>query len=312
MSSARPSCAPTDEVNIPVVGRELADVCSRREGGMTARILLAIALSLAAAIAAAQASDPAEIAFWESVRDSKDPAELRAYVQRYPNGTFVFLAQRRLAALEGAPAGTRPQRAPAPAAVARQPHVLQPGDSWTYRLSYPRLRGQWGQAERAPVTHAVTLSSVEPGRVVDALALDGGTPVQYTHDSNSTLLAQGASIFSPYLLALGQLPPGRLRSITSTEPNCTRRFVCEAKARVAGSEPVQVPAGTFFATKVIIDQEWRGGSIAGPRMNGGRTLTVWYAPEIGRAVKYSSRITAGDQTPMDPNFDLELVSYQLK
>jgi len=118
---------------------------------MVARILLAIALSLAAASAVAQTNDPAEIAFWESVRDSKDPAELRAYLQRYPNGTFAFLAQRRLAALEGAPAAAQPQRAPAPAA-ARPPHILQPGDSWTYSLSYPRLRGQWGQAARAPVT----------------------------------------------------------------------------------------------------------------------------------------------------------------
>jgi hypothetical protein len=285
---------------------------------MVARILLAIALSLAAASAVAQGSDPAEITFWESVRDSKDPAELRAYLQRYPTGAFAFLAQRRLAALEGAPAAAQPapaaaqrQRAPAPA-VARPPHTLQPGDSWTYRLSYPRLRGQWGQAARAPVTQVVTLSSVAPGHVVDVLAVDGGTPMQSTHDSNPTLLAQGASVFSPYLLALGQLPPGRFRSITNTEPACAARFICETRGRVAGSEPVQVPAGTFFATKVIIDQEWRGGSVAAPRLTGGRTLTVWYAPEIGRAVKYSSRITVGDQTPMEPNFDLELVSYQLK
>ena len=273
---------------------------------MAARVLLAIALSLAAVTAAAQAGDPAEITFWESVRDSKDPAELRAYLQRYPNGTFAFLAQRRLATLEGAPAAAQPaaaqpQRASAPAA-ARPPHSLQPGDSWTYRLSYPRLRGQWGQTARAPVTQVITLSSVEPGRVVDVLAVDGGTPVKSTHDLNPTLLAQGASVFSPYLLALGQPPPGRFRSITNTEPACATRFICDAKGRVAGSESVQVPAGTFLATKVIIDQEWRGGSIAGPRLNGGRTLTVWYAPEIGRAVKYSSRITVGDRTPMDPNF----------
>lgn len=285
---------------------------------MAARILLAIALSLVAVTSAAQTSDPAEITFWESVRDSKDPAELRAYLQRYPNGTFAFLAQRRLAVLEGAPAAPRPapaaaqpQRAPTPA-VARPPHILQPGDSWTYRLSHPRLRGQWGQAAPAPVTHVVTLSSVEPGRAVDVLAVDGGAPVQFSHDSNPTLLAQGASVFSPYLLALGQLPAGRFRSITNTEPACERRFVCETRGRMAGSEPVQVPAGTMLATKVIIDQEWRGGTVAGARLNGGRTLTVWYAPEIGRAVKYSSRLTVGDQTPMDANFDLELVSYQLK
>jgi len=64
---------------------------------------------------------------------------------------------------------------------------------------------------------------------------------------------------------------------------------------------------------VIIDQEWRGGSVAGPRLNGGRTLTVWYAPEIGRAVKYSSRLTVGDLPAVDSDFDLRaVVGYQLK
>jgi hypothetical protein len=299
-------------VNIPVVGSELANVSSRREGGMVARVLLAIALSLAAVTAAAQAGDPAEITFWESVRDSKDPAELRAYLQRYPNGTFAFLAQRRLAALES---GSQPARSAAPAVVAAPQHQPQAGDSWTYQLSYPRLRGQWGQTPRTPATHVVTLSSIADGRVTDALSVDGATPVPITHATQPTLLVQGASIFSPYLLALGQPAPARMRSITIAEPSCIRVYVCEAKGRISGSETVQVPAGRFLATKVIVDQEWRGASIAGPaggRYNGGRTLTIWYAPEIGRAVKYSSRLTVGDMTPMDGNFDLELVSYQLK
>jgi hypothetical protein len=47
-------------------------------------------------------------------------------------------------------------------------------------------------------------------------------------------------------------------------------------------------------------------------MNGGRTLTIWYAPEVKRAVKFSSRPTVGDVPPVETNFDLELVSYQLK
>lgn len=48
-----------------------------------------------AAIATAQA-DQAEITFWNSVKDSKDPAELQAYLEAYPAGKFAPLAKIRL------------------------------------------------------------------------------------------------------------------------------------------------------------------------------------------------------------------------
>jgi len=58
-----------------------------------------------------------ELAFWETVKDSTDPAEFRAYLAAYPNGRFARLAQMRIKALTGeavpgsdeaAPAGTQP------------------------------------------------------------------------------------------------------------------------------------------------------------------------------------------------------------
>ncbi len=42
----------------------------------------------------------AELAFWESVKDSGNPKELQAYIDNYPNGRFATLAKLRLAALE--------------------------------------------------------------------------------------------------------------------------------------------------------------------------------------------------------------------
>lgn len=59
--------------------------------------------------AAASAPSPApggarsvEVAFWESVRDTKNPVELQAYLDQYPNGVFASLARTRLAALRSA------------------------------------------------------------------------------------------------------------------------------------------------------------------------------------------------------------------
>ena len=47
------------------------------------------------------ADDPAEfeLAFWEAMKDSKDPTEFEAYLEQYPSGAFAALAEARLQAL---------------------------------------------------------------------------------------------------------------------------------------------------------------------------------------------------------------------
>ena len=42
-----------------------------------------------------------ELAFWESIKDSENPAEFTAYLEKYPGGAFAVLAETRLRALEG-------------------------------------------------------------------------------------------------------------------------------------------------------------------------------------------------------------------
>ena len=73
-----------------------------------------------AASVAARGSSPVlaqqETVFWESVRESANPAELEAYLARWPNGVYAPLARTRVAALRPAAAvdppttsDTRPQ-----------------------------------------------------------------------------------------------------------------------------------------------------------------------------------------------------------
>jgi hypothetical protein len=38
--------------------------------------------------------------FWESIKDSKDPAEYEAYLKKYPDGTFADLAKAKIASLK--------------------------------------------------------------------------------------------------------------------------------------------------------------------------------------------------------------------
>lgn len=59
-----------------------------------------------------------ERTFWESVKDSKEPGELRAYLDKFPSGLFATLAQSRLKALQAAAPSTA--SAPTDRASARQ------------------------------------------------------------------------------------------------------------------------------------------------------------------------------------------------
>jgi len=56
----------------------------------------------------------AEIEFWQSVKDSKNPAEVRAYLDKHPNGEFAALARLRLQALESDAKQEQPANAQVP------------------------------------------------------------------------------------------------------------------------------------------------------------------------------------------------------
>ena len=57
-------------------------------------------------LAAKRLAAERELLFWESVKDSADPADLQAYLDRYPGGTYEVLARNRLRALQ--PSDTLP------------------------------------------------------------------------------------------------------------------------------------------------------------------------------------------------------------
>jgi hypothetical protein len=81
-----------------------------------------------------------ELAFWESIKDSRDPADFQAYLEQYPGGTFAALARNRLAALQSQAMAT-----PTPPA---QPPARQEGPVASLGLTLaelqPDLRAQYG------------------------------------------------------------------------------------------------------------------------------------------------------------------------
>lgn len=83
-------------------------------------------LAIAAPVAAQNANGvgtPFELAFWQSVSGSDDPAVYDAYLQQYPTGTFAGLARAKLASLRkvAAPAAPAPAVTPAPQPVMAAP-----------------------------------------------------------------------------------------------------------------------------------------------------------------------------------------------
>ena len=179
------------------------------------------------------------------------------------------------------------------------------GDRWTYRLTEPDRRDE-------PRNYVVTVGAVSRSEILDQVAVDGGRTVPTRHTAGAQVFGQAGGIFSPYLLLLERRPPAAaLRDLQISDPACTGAVVCAASGRVAGEEKVEVPAGTFTATKIVIEQSWRPAFSGSSISAGARVITVWYAPEMQRAIKYSSRLSFGDSPPMEANFDLELASFRV-
>ena len=146
-------------------------------------------------------------------------------------------------------------------------------------------------------------------KVSDQVSLAGGPPVELDHTRGRYLVTQVVSILSPYLFVFETPAHGSLGQIvTTTDAGCRGREQCEVSGRIAGAEIVRVPAGEFEVTRVTVSQAWRNPSGFQGGFDGRRELTGWYAPKAKRFVKYSSRTKMGNA----PDFDLELVRYELK
>jgi len=79
---------------------------SNIQGYKANELVIAVSDPRTAGIAAAKdrpsETMPFELTFWNSIKDSRNPADLREYINRYPDGEFAGVARRRLDGLEAA------------------------------------------------------------------------------------------------------------------------------------------------------------------------------------------------------------------
>ena len=71
-------------------------------------------------LAAKRLAEERELAFWNAIKDSNNNADIRAYLEQFPEGTYAALLQSRLKRLEGSSKSPMPQTATSPAAPTAQ------------------------------------------------------------------------------------------------------------------------------------------------------------------------------------------------
>ena len=128
------------EVRDATQGKQLPWDSSALEGDFFFRAAAGTAAPAAPAGPGTAAAD-VEALFWDTVRNSRDPADLRAYLARFPKGVFAELARNRLNQLQtaaGAPgrpapapstAPSTPSAAPGPAPAPPDPPPAGPGQA---------------------------------------------------------------------------------------------------------------------------------------------------------------------------------------
>jgi len=285
-------------------GRAEAD-----DGAKAAPRMLAIAAALGLAVAAVVG-----VGMWYAAKkDAPAPeAKLEQPPAEQPRAAEPSVAKPAASAVPDPEPARRPAAEKVEVGAPAAAGFPRAGDSWTYRLTQPDRTDDLRQQR-----YTVGVAAVSETSISDRYTLEGGQSGRARHRSGSYLTAPGPALFSPYLPLFEELSPGaKLRSIAVRDGACPPDYTCFAEGRVAGRETVQVPAGSFDTIKVSVEESWQAASAASGaqagQMSGGRTLTIWYAPQAKRAVKYRSRLTFGNVPPIDANFDLELVSYQLR
>ena len=194
---------------------------------------------------------------------------------------------------------------------------LKVGDSWTYRLrdlAYNRepttatheVRGGDTSGIREVIHVGERRSDGDSGGTQRRLPLEARMfeqPIQQT-----VVLFE----FAPFLIAFSDVRPGLAWSEIPVGGSDGWRM----SGKVTGHERVRTPAGTFEAIKAEL-QGLR--DIAFPTTRdtynetspSRMTYAIWFAPEIGRAVKYDRR-TFNRASRLLEHEQYELVSYQLK
>lgn len=215
---------------------------SQRRGWRAGLALIAL---LAALAAPALAQDAGEIEFWKSVQNTKNPAELQAYLQAYPHGRFAPLAQLRIARLREGSASAAPGPGNSVAAgIAVAPPVTTPARPTTLAAA---IRAGDVSTIRALIAIGADVNAWDDAGLppIGLAALLGRT------DIIAFLAASGADVnrndrygFTPLMDAAIRGQPGAARMLLALGADPT------LKGR-NGNDPLGAAAPTGYADRFL-------------------------------------------------------------
>jgi hypothetical protein len=279
-----------------------------------------VATAPAPPAATALAADPLfEDALWMSIKDSGEPAELRAFLEWYPAGKFASQARAQMAALEDRarpPAGgvaaavaapPRPQAGPSgPRSNARGFTV---GDRWRYQ-AVDKYKGEVVFNWSYKVDRILDNGDMEWNGDAIRTAPDGN----FRRDNNTRFPLQEFG-------AHWQMIPSVLKPGTAEKVSHVRTFRrddgFEGRVEVAGSltvkavETVKVPAGEFETLRIE-----REVTESGRQTNGNATwfarstIITWYSTGMRAVVARETEYRMGGGGAPDRR-RIELTSYEV-
>jgi hypothetical protein len=146
--------------------------------------------------------DPAESAFWESIKNSKSPEDYQAYLDTFPSGCYAALARLRAKPSGGPATGPLTRSldpAPAPAPKAQQAYDIEPLDRESFITRTANVRD-------APSTDANKVETLNAGTGVAITGRVRGTDwYRVARDGRDI-----GFVFGPLLAEFGgqvQVPP---------------------------------------------------------------------------------------------------------
>jgi hypothetical protein len=271
-----------------------------------------------------------ELSFWDSIKNSSNAAEYRAYLAQFPSGMFSDLARARIASLEaaatGAPqAATAPAAQPAPGAAtaAAAPSAPQAagvpanaprvGDTWTY--AYEDRQYRRGDKSRK---YTIIVGESTEAAIVDVVQGPSGASLKRTfpRQGSHAVVRDDWIDVVPYLLAyvspdvnaVSRLRPQVLdnpRNGVTGQPT----FAVTSARLNRVREQITVPAGRFEAIRV--DYYGTYDDINASHM--ARTppsrlnIQVWYSPQVKRMIKMTAQSIRGTYST-----SVELESFRVQ
>jgi hypothetical protein len=193
--------------------------------------------------------DPAavELSFWESIKNSSDPADFQAYLNKYPNGVFVELATRRVRS-GGIPGSIESSSSRMPTAD----EIIEANIQATAAPSaYDNVKTTWFKGRFEVVMGskteygAIEVTTKAPNKSLTIMNYDHGPRVTETYDGSVGWLKEGRSLKPMTAHQLGVKKRGFLSPDLKTFKDLYPEAKLKSKVKIGDRETYALELTTF-------------------------------------------------------------------